>query len=175
MSRKIIFNLAMSLDGYIVDENEKFDWITGDGTTTFNTGNQFDFEKFIDSLDIVIMGRVSYEIAGTGMFKGKHIIVVTSKKMETKEGIEFFNGNILEYVNKLKAEAGIDIWLFGGSMLASAFIQSERVDEYIVGIVPIILGKGKKLFLEDNPRIKLEMTDYSINEGLVILSYKKRT
>lgn len=46
MSRKIIFNLAMSIDGYISDEDGGFDWIVGEDNNSLDTKGQFEFNKF---------------------------------------------------------------------------------------------------------------------------------
>ena len=46
----------------------------------------------------------------------------------------------------LKDRPGKHIWLFGGGELASDFIRADAVDRYIVGILPVIRGKGRRLF-----------------------------
>ena len=48
------------------------------------------------------------------------------------------------------------------------------IDEYIIGYVPTILGKGRKLFLDDNPKIDLRLTETLVNDGIIISRYKKR-
>ena len=47
MSRKIILNLAMSLDGFIADEKGLYDWIMGDGSTALDTRARWDYARFI--------------------------------------------------------------------------------------------------------------------------------
>ncbi|MEF9992595.1 MAG: dihydrofolate reductase, partial [Peptostreptococcaceae bacterium] len=54
MSRKIILNLAISIDGYIASEDGGFDWIVGDGDVILDTHNKWDFGKFLDDIDIVV-------------------------------------------------------------------------------------------------------------------------
>lgn len=177
MCRKIILNLAMSLDGYIVDEESRFDWIKGDGNLELNTKNQFDFSDFLQNVDTIVMGRKSYEDCGIDDFNigdKKNFIVATRKKRSPLENVEFISDNITEKVMNLKNIHGKDIWIFGGSLLADSFIKKDLIDEFIVGIVPIILGKGTPLFLQNNPRITLKMQSYSIKEGLIILKYSKR-
>ena len=48
MSRKIVLNLAISLDGYIASEDGSFEWIVGDGSDKLDTKNKYDFSKFLD-------------------------------------------------------------------------------------------------------------------------------
>lgn len=72
-----------------------------------------------------------------------------------------------------KRKKGKDIFLFGGGGLADNFIKSNIIDEYIIGIIPTILGKGRPLFLENNPKIDLHLDQYIMDKGVVILRYSK--
>ena len=176
--RKIILNLAMSLDGYIAREDGSFDWIVGDEDSSNNTENQFDFEKFVESVDTVIMGRKAYEDLpeeSIPMYDNKTVYVATSKELEPKvKKLETVKEDILELVLKLQKGEGKNIWLYGGAGLTDEFIKSNVVDEYVVGVIPIILGKGRKLFLEDNPTIKLHLLESTCQEGVVVLRYSKK-
>jgi dihydrofolate reductase len=60
--RKIILNLAMSLDGYIVDEEGGYAWIIGDEDKHLDTDANFDFPAFIENIDTVVMGRKPMKI-----------------------------------------------------------------------------------------------------------------
>ena len=57
MARDIILNLAISLDGFICDEDGGFDWIGGQGDSRADTAEQFDFDAFLASCDTLVMGR----------------------------------------------------------------------------------------------------------------------
>jgi dihydrofolate reductase len=177
--RKIILNLAISLDGYIADEDGGFDWIKGDGNKVLDTEKQFNFADFLNKIDILVMGRKSYEdipLETIEDFSSKKIYVATSQKFETKyENIECINGDICKKILDLKEENGKDIWLFGGAELADHFIKADIIDEYIIGIIPIILGKGRPLFLGNNPKLKLHLNESTTQEGIVILRYTKRS
>lgn len=61
MSRKIILNLAMSIDGYIASNNGGYDWIVGDGSDKLDTEKTWDYNKFLEGIDTVVMGRKCYE------------------------------------------------------------------------------------------------------------------
>jgi len=176
--RKIVLNLAISLDGYIADLDGGFDWIKGDGNKSTDTEKQFDFQSFLGGIDVIVMGRRAYEdtpaesIAGYG---SKKIYVASHEALDLKgDNIEFIEGNILSQILKLKEREGKDIWLFGGAVLTDYFIKADVVNEYIIGVIPIILGSGKPLFLEDNPTIKLQLDESTSQEGIVILRYSKR-
>ena len=94
--------------------------------------------------------------------------------MDDYDNIKFINGDICKYVNDLKKMEGKDIWLFGGRELTDNFIKEDFIDKYIIGIIPIMLGSGRKLFLQDNPTIKLHLDECTIENGITILQYSKR-
>jgi dihydrofolate reductase len=174
MKRKIILNLAISLDGYIASEDGGYDWIVGDGDDTLNTKNKFSFEKFLEGIDIVVMGKNCYDQNMHNDYKNKKVYVATSQKIENQDNLHFISGDICKIIQEEKEREGKDIYLFGGGVLVDDFIKADIVDEYIFGIIPIILGKGRPLFLENNPTIKLHLEEYSIEEGITIFKYTKR-
>lgn len=172
---KIILNLAISLDGYICDPDGGFEWIKGDGDTSNDTQKKFDFVKFLDSVELIVMGRVGYEDCppeGMEMYTEKKIYVATSKKLDTPANVEIVHENVVEKVSSLRDQG--DIWLYGGAGLTDAFIKADVIDEYIIGVVPIILGNGRPLFLENNPLIELHLDECTAQEGIVIMRYTKR-
>lgn len=173
MNGKIILNLAMSLDGFIVDEHDQYDWIKGDGSNKLDTPDSFNYTEFLNTIDVIVMGRVSYdEFIQYQGFEDKEIIVATTQQRDNFDRTTFVASNLVEEVISLK-KMGKRIWLFGGSLLTDNFLKSNQIDEYIIGIIPIILGNGKKLFYDDNPRVKLKLKRYSFKEGVGILEYDK--
>ena len=57
MARDIILNLAVSLDGFICDEDGGFAWIGGQGDSLADTADRFSFDAFLASCDTVVMVR----------------------------------------------------------------------------------------------------------------------
>lgn len=174
MKRKIIFNLAMSIDGYIADEDGGFDWIVGDGSSKLNTKNKYDFNKFLDNVSVVVMGKKCYDQNFHKDYENKKVFIATSKKLENYDNIHFINGDICKTVLEEREKEGKDIFLFGGGILLDNFIKANIIDEYIIGIIPTILGKGRPLFLKDNPKIDLNLKECIIEDGITILKYSKR-
>lgn len=127
MTGKIILNLAISLDGYIADENGGFDWIVGDGNSTLNTENKFDFSKFLEGIDIVVMGRNCYDQNFHKDYKDKDVYIATSKNISNYENFYFISENICKTISDLKNE-GKNIFLFGGGIVIDNFIKSDIID-----------------------------------------------
>ncbi len=170
---KIILNLAMSIDGYIADEDGGFDWIGGDGDSSLNTEKGHDFAAFTEKIDIVLMGNECYKQNMAEHYKDKIVYVATTKQQDDLDNIHFIGGDIVSIMEQ-QAQEGKNVFLFGGGVVVDPFIKQDAIDEYIIGIVPILLGKGRKLFLENNPTLKLHLDSYIVENGLPILTYSKR-
>ncbi len=174
MNRKIILNLAISLDGYIASDDGGFDWIVGDGDSKLDTKNKWDYSEFLEDIDVVVMGKNCYDQNFYNDFKDKKVYVATSKDIKNHENIHFINGDIVKTIEEERKNEGKDIFLFGGGGLVDNFIKADIIDEYIIGIIPTILGKGRPLFLGNNPQINLHLDEYITDSGVVILKYSKR-
>ncbi|MBN2758193.1 MAG: dihydrofolate reductase family protein [Bacteroidales bacterium] len=173
MKGKIILNLAMSIDGYIASENGDYDWILGDGDSSLNTDVGHNYASFLEDIDIVLMGKNCYNQGFSNDFPAKQVFVATSEVKEDESNIHFINNDVLNII-KHEKQKGKNIYLFGGGILIDSFIKNNAIDEYIIGIIPIILGKGKKLFLDNNPNILLHLNKYVIEDGIPLLYYVKR-
>lgn len=174
MKGKIILNLAISIDGFIADEDGGFDWIKGDLDNSLDTEKKFDFSKFLEGIDVVLMGKRCYEQNFHKDFTNKEVYVATSEDLNDYDNIHFIKGNIVEKMKILK-KSGKNIFLFGGGVVIDPFIKEDIIDIYIIGMIPTILGKGRSLFLKDNPKIDLHLDEYTSESGIVILKYSKRT
>jgi dihydrofolate reductase len=173
MSGKIIMNLAISIDGYIADENGGFDWIVGQGDTSIDTAEKSEFEEFLAGIDIVVMGKNCYDQGFAKEYPTKTVYVATSEEKEDEGNIRFIRGDIVNIFEKEK-DNGKNIFLFGGGGLVDHFVKANAIDEYIVGIIPTILGKGRPLFLGNNPTIQLHLDKYTISDGIAVFHYSKR-
>lgn len=168
--RKIILQLAVSLDGYIEGPNGEFDWCF--------TDQDYGMSAFFKRIDTTFMGRKTYELAlameseappGFPKFK-EYVFSNTIKK--AKEGVIVIKGNIKSKVEKIKKEKGKDIWLFGGAEIISLLINLQLVDELILAVHPVLLGAGKPLFKDISDITWLTLTDSKIYpNGLVFLTY----
>ncbi|MBK5263116.1 MAG: dihydrofolate reductase family protein [Peptostreptococcaceae bacterium] len=107
-------------------------------------------------------------------YGGKKLIVATSRNFEPYDQVEFVSGNIGKRILELKKEKGKNIWLFGGAGVTDPFIKANIIDEYIIGIVPVILGTGRSLFYKYNPTINLKLIECTVTDGITIIRYSKR-
>lgn len=175
--RKIILNLAISLDGFISDNDGGFDWIRGQDDSSTDTKDRFDYDDFLQKIDTIVMGSKAYEdavLTNLDTYSDKEIIVATTRDLEKRENVVFIQGDITKEILDLKEKEGKNIWLFGGGILTEPFIKKDLVDEYIIGIIPTILGNGRSLFKGNHDKIDLHLEEVTVNDGIVILIYRRR-
>ncbi|PEI90668.1 dihydrofolate reductase family protein [Bacillus pseudomycoides] len=177
--RRIILDLAVTLDGFIEGGNGEVDWCIMD--------SEMGFINFLNQIDTILYGRKSYDLWGqftpkiedTEIEKELWELVHSKEKYvfsRTQKGTDnkaiFINDNILEEVNKLKNKPGKDIWLYGGASLITTFINLGLVDEFRLSVHPVILGEGKPLFIDIKKRLNLKMVNTrTFSSGVVQLIY----
>lgn len=162
--RKISVYIATSIDGYIARRDHALDWLERVG----GFDEDYGFKEFIQSVDTVILGRKTYEIASTVAdwpYKGKKLLVLSRTLTNVREGAE------VTTLEKLALPQN-HIWVDGGSTL-SQFLNLGLVDEIIISTIPIILGSGISLFqnlLSEKSCQLLSCKSYK--SGLVQTHYK---
>ena len=165
--RRVRYQVACSLDGYIAGPNGEIDWITG--------GSDYDFEGLYAQFDTLLMGRRTYEQVpgGVGGFGGKRVVVGSrTLKAEAHAGVEIVGVGLAERVAELKGMAGKDIWLFGGGDLFRSLAAEGLVDTIEPAIIPVVLGGGVPMYPESGVRLELTLTGQRAYEGgMVLLEY----
>lgn len=178
--RKIILDLAVTLDGFIEGKNGEVDWCIMD--------DEMGFVDFLNQIDTILYGRKSYELWGQytpgdeaadsekeiwSLVHSKDKYVFSRSQKGTDHQASFINDNILEEVNQLKNKPGKDIWLYGGASLITTFIHLGLVDELRLSVHPVVLGEGKPLFTDIKQRLNLKLTDTKrFSSGVVQLCYQ---
>jgi dihydrofolate reductase len=178
--RKVILDLAVSLDGFIEGKNGEIDWCIMDP--------DMGFTHFLEQIDTILYGRKSYDLWGKyipktddsdadkefwNLIHSKKKYVFSKTHKETDDNVIFINKNVLEEVNTLKNQSGKDIWLYGGASLITTFIHLGLVDEFRLSVHPVVLGEGKPLFIDIQQRLNLSLIDAKpFSSGVVQLIYQ---
>lgn len=164
----VTLQLAQTLDGYIARKNGDVDFLDD-----INDLFKENFDKFVKSIDTIIMGRKTYEKMldfGEIPFNDKKIYVLTSKELySTQKNIIFTNKDI-ELILK---EENKNIWLFGGRKVIQSFINLDLIDEFQLYIVPIIIGDGIPLFLTNMGLSNLKLIKHEKFNNDILLVYKR--
>ncbi len=176
-SRKVVLYISMSLDGYIARENDDLSWLSMVATE----GEDYGYSKMQERCDTYIVGRRTYEtvLSLTGgsfpqseMFK---CYVLTRQERKSEKNIEFYSGDVKQLIESLKKKDGKDIYCDGGSLVVQELMKKELIDEYIISVIPILLGNGIRLFRGDTPEMYIKfISAKSYPSGLVQLKYEKK-
>ena len=176
--RRIILDLAVTLDGFIEGENGEVDWCIMDP--------EMEFADFLNQIDTILYGRKSYDLWGQftpetaddtekeiwELVHSKEKYVFSRTQKATDYRAIFINENILEEVNQLKNKPGKDIWLYGGASLITTFVNLGLVDEFRLSVHPVILGGGRPLFIDLKQRVNLKLVyTTTFSSGVVQLIY----
>ena len=168
--RKVRYNVAASLDGYIADASGGFAWIPNDPAV--------DFAAIFARVDTVLIGRRSFELtrqSGAPPWSPNMRVYVFSRTLrpEAHPDVTVVRENAHEVVAALRAEPGAgDIWLFGGGRLFSSLLAAGQVDTVEVTIVPVLLGGGVPLAAPGIPLTGLRLVDtHRYPSGMVTLTY----
>lgn len=146
--RNLAIYIATSLDGYIAREDDSLDWL-------FRVEGEEDngYSDFYETVDTILIGKRTYDWVmehenGDFPYKNKECYVFSRTVHEETEFVKFVSGNVVDFTNKLKREEGKRIWLVGGGELIHSFLKEKLVDELIMTVAPVIIGKGIPLFKE---------------------------
>jgi dihydrofolate reductase len=169
MTRRLRYQVAMSLDGFIAGPNGEFDWIVMDPS--------IDFAASYKEFDTAVMGRKTYEVmtaqGGQGGMPGLDVIVFSrTLPAATRRGVRVTNDDPAEVVTALKAKPGRDIWLYGGGALFRSLLDAGLVDSVEVAVIPVLLGDGIPL-LPPGATTKLVLVEHKVlpASGIVALAY----
>lgn len=169
----VVLYIACSLDGYIADPDGGIDWLTA-----FDQPDEdYDYTAFVQRLGAIIMGGKTYRQAlgfGPWPYQGIPCHIVTTQPLAgpPDASISAFNGDVRELAAQVRQETGKDVWLIGGSEIITQFANAGLIDEYIISIIPLLLGQGIPLFRAIDARHRLTLTgSTSYPNGIVQLHY----
>jgi len=160
----------MSLAGYIEGPNGEHDWIVMD--------KDFDFGGHMKRFDTFLFGRNSYDKllqSGNVSFRGVKNYVFSNSLNTVDKHFTLLKGDINTLVVDIKKQAGKDIAVYGGANLLSSLLNLNLVDELIMSIIPVVLGKGKPMVDILRQRVYLTLMETkTFSSGTVQLLYHVR-
>jgi dihydrofolate reductase len=166
--RRICYQVACSLDGFIAGPDGDFDWITPEPA--------FDFEALHARFDTLLMGRRTYEVVrgADEQFRGKEVLVASrTLQPERHPEVEVVSEGLQERIRELRTGKGRDIWLYGGGELFSQLLEWGLVDSVEPAILPILLGGGVPFLPAPATRRRLTLARHrAYPGGMVLLEYR---
>ena len=168
-SRRVRYQVAMSLDGFIAGPNGEADWIIMDP--------EIDFNAFYSQFDTLLMGRRSFEAmkaAGGGPSMPGMQVFVFSRTLRQEDNPDVaIVDNPEKVIAELRAKPGKDVWLWGGGAVFRSLVELELVDTVEVAVIPVLLGEGVPLLPAPTGRVTLNLTGHRLyaKTGIMLLEY----
>lgn len=152
---KTQYYTATSLDGFIATEDDSLDWLFPLGDI-----NDTGYSAFIAEVGALAMGARTYEwilrhsapaaeATGAAWPYTQPAWVFTHRELPRVEGasIKFVQGSVRAvHAEMVDAACGRNVWIVGGGDLAGQFHDAGLLDEAIIQVASVTLGKGKQLF-----------------------------
>jgi dihydrofolate reductase len=178
--KKVIFQMSVSIDGYMEGPNREIDWHIVD-----DEFNAYAVETLRAS-DVLMMGRRAYELmagywpTATGddpvakeMNGTPKLVFSRTLKRVDWQNSSLATGSVADEVARLKRVSGDGLLWVGGSDLAASCLEQGLMDEIRIILTPILLGGGKAVFDAIRRRHPLKLlSTKSFQSGNVVLTYE---
>ena len=177
MTRKIIVYIATSADGYIARPDGNVDWLDRP-----ETAGDYGMRSFYRSIDTILWGRKTYEVAlgfqkqgirGAEFDPKVRNYVFSRRPPRTRPpAVEFVADPIPAFVSRLRAAPGRNVWMMGGAGLIASFLDAGEIDEFIIHLMPILIGEGIPLVAPRHRSVSLALrSSRRYSDGVVRLHY----
>lgn len=140
--------------------------------------DDYGYQAFYDSVDVLLMGSKTYTQVrefGDWPYPGKMTYVFSSRDLpDPPHGVTVVGPDLQQTLRTLKRYN--KLWLVGGAGLVKSFHQAGLIDEYIISLIPVILGEGIALFKPPLKEQALNLqTARHYPSGLVQMHYQKNS
>jgi dihydrofolate reductase len=175
-NRKVVLFIAMSLDGYIADQQGDIGFLK----MVEKDGEDYGYGAFFSTVDVVVLGRKTWDTILTfnipQPYEGKKVYIISQSRQGSEGNTEYYGEDLPTFIRKLKAGKGLDIFVDGGSQVILSLLKEHLIDRMIISIIPVLLGVGVPLFRPGIPVHNLKITrSREFPAGLVQLEYEVLT
>ena len=166
--------LGTSIDGCIAGENGDLSWLA---ELAPDSPEATGYAALMAQVDTLLIGRSTYD-AVLGFepwpYAGKRVVVLSHRDFTPRHGEQRREGSVREVLEALAAEGCRHVYLDGGAVIRAG-LREGVIDSLTLSVLPVVLGKGVRLFEDGLPRSdwRLEGTR-QLSSGVVQLRYGKR-
>lgn len=139
--------IATSLDGFIARKGGELDWLDA-ASTKVAEGEDCGYQAFMDSIDLLIMGRKTFEKVlsfGEWPYGEKQLLVLSSKKMKIPDDltgtVSHSSETPQEICDRLSKQGKQRLYIDGGNTI-QRFLAAGLINDITITIIPVILGSG---------------------------------
>jgi dihydrofolate reductase len=180
----VTIHMVASLDGFIARKDGSVDWM--ETSDEFAGGDSMDpefVEAFLKTIDCYVMGSRTYETALSFEAKGfgwsygdKPTFVLTRRELpRTRDTIEFYSGDLAQFVNGRLRPTFHSIWFVGGGVVSGECLRLGLADEVRYSILPILIGDGIRFFENLDRDVALHLAEVkAYQSGMIALRYQVR-
>jgi dihydrofolate reductase len=172
--RKVIVHIAMSADGYIARPDGDIDWLT----SRPKPAGFYGIGEFVRTIDTKLVGRKTFDwgrrMGGGARPDSKIRTIVFSRQApaDAPPGVEFVSDAIGPFIERLREQPGKHMWLMGGGDLIASFLDADAVDEFVISVVPVLIGDGIPLIARRHRHVPLALqSEERFEDGVVQLRY----
>jgi dihydrofolate reductase len=172
--RKIIVNIATSADGYVARSDGNLDWLT---ERPFPKG-LYGLAEFERSIDAKILGRKTFErsLELGARFGAGRVHYVFSRRLppaSVPAGVHFVTESITAFADRLRTQAGKNIWMMGGGDMIGSFLDADAIDEFVITLIPTFIGEGIPLVAPRQREVALRLlSTQQFPDGVAQLHYE---
>ena len=170
--RKLVVTEFVTVDGVMQDPGGSEKTPFGGWAFKFERGPEGDKFKSDElfSSDATLLGRVTYQGFAAAwpyrqgefadhMNNMRKYVVSTSLEQADWNNSTLIRTNVVGEVSALKAMTGGDILVAGSCQLVQTLMQHDLVDEYRLMVFPLVLGQGKRLFMDGSGHHDLQLVE----------------
>jgi dihydrofolate reductase len=150
MTIKCSVFIALSLDGFIARKDGSIDWLSGTGNG--NSNEDYGYRDYFDTIDTLVMGRSTYELALTFKewpYAGKRVVVLSSGHPRIPDhlsgSVETMSGLPTGIVDRLSGSGACHVYVDGGKTI-QGFLEEGLIQEMTLTRIPVLIGDGIPLF-----------------------------
>ncbi|TAM93243.1 MAG: dihydrofolate reductase [Chitinophagaceae bacterium] len=175
--RTLSLYIATSLDGYIAKPNDDLSFLK----LVEKDGEDYGYAEFTATVDTIILGRKTYDYVhremGSSYYDNgnRNVYVITRTEKPSVGRTTFYTGDLTQLVKQLQSENGENIYCDGGAEIINELLKNDLIDEFIISVIPVLVGNGTKLFNDHRPEQILELvSSKSFETGLIQLHYRRK-
>jgi len=174
---KVSAFIGISLDGFIARIDGTIDWLTKNDDKV-SLGEDFGFGSFLSSVDLIVMGRTTFEQVitfGSWPYHDKKILVLASRPVNIPQkllnSVEIATAPPKQLFDELSSKSVSHVYVDGGKVIQS-FLSEGLINELTVTIVPILIGSGRSFSTRITKDVSLVNSKTTVYEfGAVQIKY----